>query len=258
MTKIQIEDIAKYRFLSDVQYAPGGGAAAFVVSNADMEENDYERYIWLYENGEIRQLTGLGKESGFAWLDDHRLIFPAVRSASEKKHAEEKDPFTAWYEIDIRGGEARPFFTAPFPAQKIVPLDGTHFAVMGTVDSSCPDLHLLTGEERAKLLKERKEEKDYEVIDELPFWFNGAGFVSKRRTGLDRVGRLGHFIGIRPAPHAGQRDIERRQRRDADQRDPFQNVIGFISEFHVIASFSPSAVRWRSFCLPRRSGCRNF
>ena len=184
MTKIQIEDIAKYRFLSDVQYAPGGGAAAFVVSNADMEENDYERYIWLYENGEIRQLTGLGKESGFAWLDDHRLIFPAVRSASEKKHAEEKDPFTAWYEIDIHGGEARPFFTAPFPAQKIVPMDGTHFAVMGTVDSSCPDLHLLTGEERAKLLKERKEEKDYEVIDELPFWFNGAGFVSKRRTGL--------------------------------------------------------------------------
>ena len=82
MTKIQIEDIAKYRFLSDVQYAPGGGAAAFVVSNADMEENDYERYIWLYENGEIRQLTGLGKESGFAWLDDHRLIFPAVRSTS--------------------------------------------------------------------------------------------------------------------------------------------------------------------------------
>ena len=184
MMKIQLEDIVKYRFLSDVQYSPGGGAAAFTVSCADMEENAYERYIWLYENGEIRQLTGLGKESGFAWLDEHRLVFPAVRSAAEKKRAEEKDPFTAWYVIDIRGGEARPFFTAPFPARKIMPLDDTRYAILGAVDAACPDLHLLAGEERAKVLKEKKEETDYEVIDELPFWFNGAGFVNKKRTGL--------------------------------------------------------------------------
>ena len=88
MNRIQLDDIVKYRFLSDLQYAPGGKAAAFVAAGADMEENSYERYIWLYEGGELRQLTGLGKEAGFAWLDAHRLVFPAVRSAAEKKRAE--------------------------------------------------------------------------------------------------------------------------------------------------------------------------
>ena len=139
MKKIELEDITKYRFLSDVQYAPGGGAAAFVVSHADVDENAYESHIWLYENGEIRRLTGLGKESGFAWLDDHRLLFAAARSASEKKRAEKKDPFTAYYVIDVRGGEAEPFLTAPFSARGITVLDGTHFALTGGIDADCPD-----------------------------------------------------------------------------------------------------------------------
>ena len=211
MKSIQIEDITRYRFLSDVQYAPGGRAAAFVVACADMEENAYERYIWLYEDGELRQLTGLGKESGYAWLDDHRLVFPAVRSAAEKKRAEDKDPFTSWYVIDIRGGEARPFFTAPFSTQKILPLDGAHFAMTGAVDMSCPNLHLLAGEERRKILGEKAEEKDYEVIDELPFWFNGAGFVNKQRTALflaDISGEKPVFTRVTgPAEKVGQPEI---------------------------------------------------
>ncbi len=211
MNRIQLDDIVKYRFLSDLQYAPGGKAAAFVAAGADMEENSYERYIWLYEGGELRQLTGLGKEAGFAWLDEHRLVFPAVRSAAEKKRAEEKDPFTAWYVIDIRGGEARPFFTAPFSAQRILPLDGTHFALTGSVDVNSPDLYLLSGEERGKLLKEKAEEKDYEVLDELPFWFNGAGLVDKQRTGLflaDISGEEPVFTRITgPAENAGRPEI---------------------------------------------------
>ena len=211
MQQIQLEDITRYRFLSDLQYAPGGGAAAFVVAGADLEENAYERYIWVYENGELRQLTGLGKESGFAWLDDHRLVFPAVRSAAEKKRAEEKDPFTSWYVIDIHGGEARPFLTAPFSAQRILPLDETHFALTGGIDATCPDLHLLTGEERAAVLKEKKEGADYEVIDELPYWFNGAGFVNKRRTALflaDIGGEKPTFTRVTaPTENAGRPEI---------------------------------------------------
>lgn len=34
------------------------------------------------------------------------------------------------------------------------------------------------------LLAEKKEEKDYQVLDELPFYFNGAGYVNKHRTAL--------------------------------------------------------------------------
>ena len=51
------------------------------------------------------------------------------------------------------------------------------------------------------LLAEKKEEKDYQVLDELPFYFNGAGYVNKHRTALFLLGG-----GERQAhpPHQGE------------------------------------------------------
>ena len=187
MRSLQLNDFQHYRFLSALSYAPDGKAAAFVVSKADMEENGYESSIYVYENGEVRRLTGLGKEASFTWLDGTRLLFPAVRSAAEKKRAEAHDPFTSYYVIDIHGGEAVPFMTLPFPARTLKVIDEVHFAVIGMIDVHQPDLYLLNDEERKKVLKQYEEDRDYEVLDESPFWFNGAGFVNKKRAALFTV-----------------------------------------------------------------------
>ena len=40
----------------------------------------------------------------------------------------------------------------------------------------------LEGKALDKALAQREEEKDYEVLDELPYWFNGRGFINKKRT----------------------------------------------------------------------------
>ena len=85
-----------------------------MVANANEEDNSYEQRLWLYENGAVRQLTDLGKEGRFVWLDENRLLFPAVRSAKEKKREEAHEEFTSYYVLDLRGGEALPFFTLPF------------------------------------------------------------------------------------------------------------------------------------------------
>jgi len=87
MEQLQLNDFLNYKFLSAVQYAPNGQKAAFVVSNCNEEENSYESRLYLYDD-KIRQLTDLGKERGFIWLDDDRILFSAVRSAKEKKRAE--------------------------------------------------------------------------------------------------------------------------------------------------------------------------
>ena len=188
MNPITQEDLLQYKFLSGVRFAPGGERAAFVVANSNEEENCYERRLWLYEHRGLRQLTDLGKEGSFAWLDENRLIFPAVRSAKEKKRAEAKDEFTAYYVLDVHGGEALPFMTLPMRAEGIRVLDETHFLVTAHVDKRWPDLYKADEEARKKAQKEFEEEQDYEVLDELPFWSNGAGFVNGRRRCLFLVG----------------------------------------------------------------------
>ena len=184
MKPIELRDILNYRFLSELRYAPGGKRAAFVLAQANEEDNSYEQRLWLYENGAVRQLTDLGKEGRFVWLDENRLLFPALRSAKEKKRAEAHEEFTSFYVLDLRGGEALPFFMLPFAAGRLKVLDGTHFAVSGTADKRHPELYAAGEEARAKVWKEREEDKDYEVFDELPYWFNGAGVTNGQRDRL--------------------------------------------------------------------------
>ncbi len=182
MEPITQKDLLQYKFLSGLRFAPGGERAAFVVASSDEEENCYERRLWLYENESLRQLTDLGKEGGFTWLDEYRMIFPAVRSAKEKKRAEAKEPFTAYYVLDVRGGEALPFMTLPFAVGQIRVLDENRFAVTASVDKDKPLLYAASDEEKAEARKAREEEKDYEVFTELPFWFNGGGVRNGSRT----------------------------------------------------------------------------
>ena len=184
MRPVEQKDLMNYRFLSNVRYAPGGARAAFVVANADEEDNSYERRLWLYENGTVRQLTDMGKEGGFVWLDEQRLLFPAVRTTKEKKRAEAKETFTSYYVLDLRGGEALHAFTLPFAVEQLRVLDERHFAVTAAVDKKHPDLYAADEKVRADVRKEAEENKDYEVFDELPFWFNGAGVTNGQRTRL--------------------------------------------------------------------------
>ena len=184
MRPIEQKDLLSYRFLSDPRYNPAHTRAAFVVSNADEKENCYEFRLWLYEQGGVKQLTDLGKERSYVWLDDDRLLFPAVRSAKEKKRAEAKEAFTSYYVLDLNGGEALPCFTLPFVVQELKVLDEKRFLAVGSIDKAHPDLYAADEEARKTAQKEREDNKDYEVFDELPFWLNGAGVVNGQRRRL--------------------------------------------------------------------------
>ena len=189
MQQLLLKDFLNYRFLSAIRYAPGGRRAAFVVSSCNEEENGYESRLWLYD-GSLRQLTDLGSESSFIWEDETHLLFPAVRSAKEKKRREAKEAFTSYYRLDITGGEATHAFTLPFAVTRLEPCGDGYIAV-GRIDAAYPDYYRMSEQERADVAKHYADEKDYEVFDELPFWFNGGGVVNKRRSALFTISASG-------------------------------------------------------------------
>ena len=186
MEALKLKDFLNYRFLSGVQYAPDGGKAAFVVSNANEEENSYERRLWLWD-GQLRQLTDLGMEGAFCWEDADHSLFPADRSAKERKRREAREEFTAYYRLSMSGGEALPAFTLPFAAAGLRPLGEGVYLALGSIDARRPDYFEMTDAARAEVAKEYAAEKDYEVFDEIPFWGNGEGVINKRRQALFRI-----------------------------------------------------------------------
>lgn len=181
MQKISIEDFASVQFLSQLSCAPNGEKIAFVVSQAQVKPNKYTSNIHLLENGKVRKLTGGGAEKSLTWLDDETILFPGDRTGKYKGKAEEGLHYTVFNKISTCGGEAEEYFALPFPASSLIPLGQDQFLCIGMYDHYAITAEGLEGEARQEALEKIKEEKDYEIFDELPFWFNGKGVVNKKR-----------------------------------------------------------------------------
>ena len=189
MKRVELEDFLQYRYLSGLTYAPSGKAAAWLVKEADLEKNGYNTSLWVEQNGEKTQLTAGGEENGFCWEDSEHILFPALRTAEEKRRREAGQQFTAYYRIGIHGGEAQKAFELPFTATELTPLDARYFVAIGRVDVNHPDYYCMSNEERREVEAFYAEEANYQVIDELPFRFNGMGYINKLRSAIFLVDR---------------------------------------------------------------------
>jgi len=186
MEKLALDEFTKFKFISSTKFSPNGKNLAFVVSEMDADENKYLSNIWLYnvDNKKFKKLTTFNQESSFVWLDDENIIFSTVREEKDKKRKEKGEPFTIYYIINIKGGEAQKYFELPFFASDIEPISKDKFVVTGIYDPKYKNWGNLSKEEREKELDKLKEEKDYEVLDEIPYWSNGRGFTNKKRNRL--------------------------------------------------------------------------
>lgn len=175
LENLKLDDFTKYKFLSGIKYSPDGKHAAFIVHRMDVEENKYLSNIWLYdiENDSYSKLTSLDEEKTFLWIDDSHIIFPAMRNSKDKEKKESGEEFAQYYKIDIHGGEAEPLFRISLNVTGIKMIDENNYMVTAIYNHYKPSLNGLTGEER-----------DYEVLDEIPFWQNGQGFTNKQRERL--------------------------------------------------------------------------
>lgn len=186
MQKLKIDDFLKYRFISDLSFSPDGKHLAFAVHEMDQDENKYNSKIWLYktEYPQLLQLTFFGDERIFTWLDKETLLFASLRNEKDRKRKDNGEQLTVFYKININGGEAQRAFEIPLMVRKIEYIGQKKFVFTAIYDPEIPDLSKMNEAEKQEWLRKAKEEKDYEVVDEIPFWSNGSGFTNKKRTRL--------------------------------------------------------------------------
>lgn len=181
MERIQIDDFSQVKMLSQLQASPSGEKLAFVVTQAQVKANKYVSHIHLLENGKVRKLTSGGAEKSLYWLDEEHILFPGDRTGKYKAMADEGFHYTVFNKISTQGGEAEEYFALPFPASNLIVLGDGKFLCIGQYDNYAMTTEGLEGAEKEEMLQKIQEEKDYEIFDELPFWFNGKGIVNKKR-----------------------------------------------------------------------------
>lgn len=187
MENLKLDDFTKYHFISGVKISPDKKHACFIVKVADVEENKYKSNLWLYRIADDKyfQLTSFDEESMFIWTDDsENIIFSGTRNPKDKEKQKEGEEFTQYYKINIYGGEALPTFRIPKTVTSIKVIDNENYIFTAIYDFNKPDINKMSDEEKVKEKKRLKEEKDYEVLDEIPYWGNGRGFNNKKRNRL--------------------------------------------------------------------------
>lgn len=189
MKPLELKDFLQYRYLSGLTWAPGGGAAAFLEKEANLDKNGYDTHIWIHRGGKQTQLTAAGDETGLCWEDGKHILFPDLRTDADKKRRADGEQFTVFYRIGIDGGEALRAFELPFAVTELAVADENYFVAMGKIDVNCPDYYAMTDQARRETEKYWKEESDFQVIDELPFRFNGMGYINKVRNAIFLVDR---------------------------------------------------------------------
>ncbi|MCF0151537.1 MAG: S9 family peptidase, partial [Firmicutes bacterium] len=168
LKKITASDLYEMKFLSEINYNKSGSKAVFTVNRPDDNENTYISSLWLFDAAteQLSRLTADGKDSRTMWEDDSTVLFSSPKRAkAEKDH-------TPFYRISIHGGEALPAFDIPAKVRNIKPVGNGVYALISRISIAEPK-------------DERPDHAqigvDFEVFDELPFWFNGEGITNKTR-----------------------------------------------------------------------------
>ena len=177
LNPIELEDITKYRFPGNLQYSPDGKYLAFHVARADVKKNDYRRDVYLVKDGHAEQVTHSIDAQVLFFDDDTTLVL-------SRKNEEALPLSTPLYRLDVTGGDAQPWMNLPFPLAKLKKVKDNLYVAIGIIDANDPDAYKDNEETRKKKLEELKKEEDYHVVDEIPYWFNGVGYINKRRNAL--------------------------------------------------------------------------
>lgn len=173
--QLKLEDFIDFKYLSDLKFSPDGEKLCFVQTETDLEDNNYKKFLWVHnlKTEKTYKLTNNGKDGSYIWYDDETILFTSNRE-EKKDNKENEKPKTVFYTININGGEAQKKFEIEKTVSSCKMINKDKFAMIIKYDGyleSIPE-------------EDRKEEKDYHVFDEIPFWFNGQGFTSKVRNRL--------------------------------------------------------------------------
>ena len=186
MKTLQIKDLVNYHFISRLEFAPSGAQAAFIVTGVNWDENGYKNFIHLVEakTEKMRQLTYAGDSKSFFWLNDEEIVFSSLREKSDKEKTEKGEKLTVLNKINIHGGEAAAWLKIPLTVESVKVLSENKLVFTAIFKPGDPDFTGMDDAEKKAAYKTIEEEKAFEVIEEIPFWFNGKGFTSKKRNRL--------------------------------------------------------------------------
>ncbi len=180
---VEIDHFKHFRFPSNIR-ADGNGKIYFILKAANMEENGYDSDLYTLDaTGHPLRLT-VSRDVSDYHLTASGIFFRSLREAKDKEAVKAGKPLTVFYRLSEGLGEAQEVLRLPMAVST------THFLADGRLlftaqyDHRYEQALTQAQGDADQALEALKAEEDYTVLDEIPFWLNGAGLTNKKRSRL--------------------------------------------------------------------------
>lgn len=186
MEKLRIKDFTDYRFLSGLCFSPSGEKAAFFSRKANLGTNGYDLHLHLchVHDGTVELLLENIAADFFCWEDDDTLLVPLLATEEERRTVASGELLTSFYRLDVKTKACTHSFSVPTNAHMIQKLAEGKYLLRSWFNACRPDVEHASGEEKERLLKKVQDDSQYEILDEIPFWWDRTEFTNKRRNRL--------------------------------------------------------------------------
>lgn len=177
MKELQLNDFLDYNYLAQLNTNPSKKCAAFIRSKARLDENDYDHNLYLFDGDSYKNILNLGQDSRYYWESDTSILFHNAKLDKEKDLVKNKN--TVIYRYNIKNGEIEHAYTFKFPISSLKVLDNGKILLTGSLNED--DHQLFDDEKRGDYIASLTKQANYEVFEEVPFYFNGGGFTKAKR-----------------------------------------------------------------------------
>lgn len=186
MQPVTLNDLLNYRFLSALAMSPDGKRAVFCAAQADAVDNNYKTQLWLHntETGVTGAIEDTKQVRSFIFTGPDTILFPQLRLEEDKTFVSKGGWRTVFQQLDLSDGSCRELFRVPLKGAAAQKISDSLYLISAIRDNARPDIESMSGEEQEEALKLLKQEEDFEVCDELPFMYDGRGFINKERHAL--------------------------------------------------------------------------
>lgn len=176
---VPVDLFARVRYPGNLR-ANSLGHLCFWVKQAELEKNRTTTTLWLYRQGKPQRLPFPKGCRAFWWLNDETLLLATAGSPADEKRAAMGLPHTTLCRMTLRANEKprpEPWLQLDMAVEEVAPLKDGRLLVQGSWHPKIEAALAEANGDRDRAAKRLKEGAACTVLDNLPFWENGGGFL---------------------------------------------------------------------------------
>jgi dipeptidyl aminopeptidase/acylaminoacyl peptidase len=193
MKQFTHESINDITSLGSIKISPAGGKVAWVVSRPDLEGDDYSYELHALdlscaydaaENGHAnRTVFPAAGGSGFCWMNEEKLVYPALRQEDDKTAVSEGAPMTVFQCADMAGDEVE-LFRVPISGASPIGFLNENILFTAWWDNSAGVSSVCDETYEEACRRAKAERAHFRVCDEQTYRHDGMGYINKQRRRL--------------------------------------------------------------------------